>query len=47
LAVADKTIASWKPVAVNGETNEVAEQPSWHTEAASPNNALSVKRKGS
>ena len=47
LVVADKTIASWKPVAVNGEANEVAEQPSWHTEAATPNKALSVKRKGS
>ncbi len=46
VAVADKTVASWRPAAVNAEANDVTEQPSWHAEAASPNRELVSRTQG-
>jgi localization factor PodJL len=45
-AVADKTVASWKPAAVNAEANDVTEQPTWHAEATSPNRELVSRTQG-
>jgi len=46
VAQADRIIDSWKPVAVNAEANDVAEPPSWHAEAASPNKELVSRTQG-
>jgi localization factor PodJL len=47
VAVADKTVASWRPAAVNAEANDVAEQPTWHeAAAASPNRELVSRAQG-
>jgi localization factor PodJL len=46
VAVADKTIAAWKPTAVSVEANDVSEQPAWHAEAASPNRELVARAQG-
>jgi localization factor PodJL len=46
VAVADKTVAAWKPAAVNAEANDVTEQPTWHAEANSPNRELVSRTQG-
>jgi localization factor PodJL len=46
VAVADKTVASWKPAGVNAEANDVTEQPTWHAEAASHNRELVARAQG-
>lgn len=46
VAVADKTVASWRPAAINAEANDVAEQPTWHAAVASPNRELVSRTQG-